>query len=387
MVMDNDFREIGHCGGKLRINVEIAEDGRQAYSIGYSTASAGPAGLFMIYALPPGIPVATIPAIGMGQGMPEPPVPGCIPVIVSSDSQGRFGHQCQRCRQYWRSDGAPAFWPMTCPYCGLRQDAHAFLTEGQRAYVQACCALVQEAINAGEAAEVDLDRIADTVVEGEEPPKFYYAEKSQQKRFTCPACGGWNDILGRFGYCSSCGTRNETQELEATVAAIRERVNDGGACEAAVKDAVSVFDAVARKYVDQLVGRVPMTNARRNKVKDQLFHNLKARAADLKMVFDIDIFSGLKAQDIDFAALMFHRRHVYEHNGGEADAKYISESGDTSVAPKQMIRETMESAHRIAALVTKMVQNLHAGFHDIFPPHPTPLKIEADRRARMKAAR
>ena len=276
---------------------------------------------------------------------------------------------------------------MTCPYCGLRQQAHTFLTQGQRAYVQSFCELIQEAIDAGEVAEVDLDGVADKVVEGEEPPKFYYAEESQQKRFTCPACGGWNDILGRFGYCSSCGTRSEIQELEVTVAAIRESVNGGGACEAAVKDAVSIFDTVARKYVDQLVRRVPMTNRWRNRVKGQLFHNLKARAADLKEVFGIDILDGLKDKDIEFAALMFHRRHVYEHNGGEADEKYIRESGDTSVIPKQMIRETKENVHRIAVLVAKMVGNLHQGFHDIFPPDPMPIRIEADRQARMKAAR
>ena len=33
--------------------------------------------------------------------------------------------------------------------------------------------------------------------------------------------------------------------------------------------------------------------------------------------------------------------------------------------PKQALRETMESAHRVANVVMKMALNLHNGFHEI----------------------
>ena len=65
---------------------------------------------------------------------------------------------------------------------------------------------------------------------------------------------------------------------------------------------------------------------------------------------------------------MFHRRHVYEHNGGEVDEKYIRDSGDTSVRLKQVIRENQASALRIAEIVRTMGRNIHKGFHEIFPP-------------------
>ncbi|OTP74276.1 hypothetical protein [Caballeronia sordidicola] len=41
-------------------------------------------------------------------------------------------------------------------------------------------------------------------------------------------------------------------------------------------------------------------------------------------------------------ARWFHRRHVYEHNGGEVDERYLKESGDTTVWLKQHIHETQE---------------------------------------------
>ena len=88
----------------------------------------------------------------------------------------------------------------------------------------------------------------------------------------------------------------------------------------------------------------------------------------------IERAGGLKADDLEFAIRMFHRRHVYEHKGGEADEKYIADSGDDSVRPKQVLRETQESAHRIAGLVMRMATNLHNGFHEILPPELSPIQ-------------
>jgi hypothetical protein len=98
------------------------------------------------------------------------------------------------------------------------------------------------------------------------------------------------------------------------------------------------------------------------------FHNLNAVASNLRTAFDIDICNGIVDEDIRFAARMFYRRHVYEHRGGEADEKYIKDSGDTSVRPKQALQETQETAHQLAGLVVRMARNLHLGFHEISPP-------------------
>ena len=71
-----------------------------------------------------------------------------------------------------------------------------------------------------------------------------------------------------------------------------------------------------------------------------IFQNLQMVVEEFKGIFDIDIFESFKREDIQFAKIMFYRRHVYEHKGGEADEKYIAESGDSSVRPKPAIRES-----------------------------------------------
>jgi hypothetical protein len=93
-----------------------------------------------------------------------------------------------------------------------------------------------------------------------------------------------------------------------------------------VPDAVGAFDSMARQYAKQLAKWVPMKRQRRASLEGALFHNLQ-KAEDLKAWFGIDLFQGLGTGDAEFIRLMFHRRHVYEHNGGEVDQKYLATPG------------------------------------------------------------
>lgn len=367
-----DFQEIGHSGGQVIIRVGRDKEGRRGYQLTWQHTRPVAAAMFAVYALPPGIVVGQMNLGGIGH-IPNPAlVPGCIQVFIGSDSERMFGHQCPACDGYWRGRCDAR----VCPYCGIRARLDEFLTTAQRSYVAQFCAKMGEALSADNDGEyvIDMDAVADAVGKNTDKPPFYYAEKSQQNRFTCNACGGFNDILGTFGYCSVCGTRNDLQELsDKTIPLVRDRINAGGPYEACVRDSVAAFDSFVGQYVNQLL-QLPMTCVRKNRLEKRRFHNLQSVAADLKEILDIDILDRLTIEDVEFAKLMFHRRHVYEHKGGEADEKYIADSGDNSVRPKQALRETRESAHRVAGLVVKMAANLHWGFHEILPPEEEPIQ-------------
>jgi hypothetical protein len=97
-----------------------------------------------------------------------------------------------------------------------------------------------------------------------EKPPFYYVEESQQKQFDCSACGEFNDILGRFAYCSVCGTRNDLTEFEESIIpAIRDDLNQGAAPSSCLKDVGSAFDTFVGQYASQLIRNRPMRSARR----------------------------------------------------------------------------------------------------------------------------
>lgn len=373
-----EFQEIAHCGGKVIITL-LTEDGQRKYSIGIEHSSPKPASWFAIYALPQGIPVETVQMGGIGDRWNPPPTSDCFSVFIASDSTSFFGHSCHGCKNYWRSRSAPSRWLVTCPYCGNRGKTHQFLTQGQVEFVKECCKLFNQSLAQDKDGDysIDMDKVADAVNAGLERPKFYYAEKTQQNEYKCDACGDTQDILGKFGYCSCCGTRNDLQELEQKIIPeIRARANGGGPHEACVKDTASAFDSLAGKYIEQLVNSVPLTSARKNRITGVRFHNIERVSQDINEIFGIDILSGLKADEVEFIKLMFHRRHVYEHKGGEADEKYIEDSGDKTVKIKQALHETQQSANQTLNLVLRMAQNLHTGFHSIFPPEALPLKLK-----------
>lgn len=242
------FQEIAHCGGKVIVTVSTDANGRRGVSFGMRGSSPHPAAWFAVYALLQGIPVAMIQLGGIGQRWNPAPYQDCLPVFIGSDSLGLFGHQCSACEGYWRSKAVPALWNLTCPYCGMSGETHQFLTPGQRRFVEAVCELTMKAVNADTDGEhtIDMDQVADEVAKTNERPSFHYTEETQQNHYTCTACGGADDILGRYDYCSCCWTRNDLKELTLTIETInaktRERIKPREPLETAVPDAVSAFD-------------------------------------------------------------------------------------------------------------------------------------------------
>jgi hypothetical protein len=237
--------------------------------------------------------------------------------------------------------------------------------------VQNYCEKLNQVLDSEEDGDhlIDMDAVADAAGKDIEKPPFYYAEQSQQKQFNCSACGGFNDILGRFVYCTVCGTRNDFSEFENNIIpSIRADLNGGDAPSNSLKDIGSAFDTLVGQYTDQLIKNRPMRSTRREHIRRMRFHDIAATRKELIGGFDIDICEGLTDEDIATATRMFQRRHVYEHNGGEVDEKYLRDSGDTSVRLKQTIRETQAAVHEFANLVLRMGRNLHRGFHDIYEP-------------------
>jgi len=200
-------------------------------------------------------------------------------------------------------------WGPICPYCGRHGTKAQFLTLAQRSYVRQYCALLDQALASKDDGDhtIDMDAVADSVGKDSEKPPFYYAEESQQNKFTCDACGGFNDILGTFGYCSVCGTRNDLMEFETnSISNVRVRINKfSGPFEDCVRDIVASFDSFVGQYVNQLLQRVPLTKRRQAMFKKR-FHNLKVTATELNTAFDIDILAGMSAgSTVNFRLICF----------------------------------------------------------------------------------
>ena len=382
-----DFSEIGHTGGKVTFTIVCDEVGQVSYQISYSHSSPRPASLVGIYAHPDGFACGSIVMGGIGDPWNTPPYPNCIAVMMASDSQGRFGHECPECKKHFRSGSIPARFPLTCPYCGVRTDSYHYLTPPQKSYITHYIESLHTAIykaSPGSTSEVviDMNAIADSI--SDDPrPDFYYTSTAQQTEFNCSACNSYNDIRGRYGYCASCGWRNTAEFQKVALERIRGQLVNGDLSPPdAVKQSVSEFDSAARDFVDQLISRVPMKESRKNQLEHLLFHNLDKFDELLKTCFDINLLKGMST-DRDFVRRMFFRRHVYEHDGGVATHRYVEESGDRNIEKGNLIRETVENTNKLIGCLNRMISTFESDFHEMFEPDPFCIDIESDRKKRM----
>jgi hypothetical protein len=320
---------------------------------------------------------------GIGDVMPPPSIPSCFPVYIMSDSEGHFGHNCPRCAGYWRSGP----WPNVCPYCGLHLPAHEFTSLAQKEYVHQYCATMEEALTNEEPGvyEIDMDAVADAA--GKEGAKlaFYVSEQSQQSRFICAACEEFNDIIGRYGYCSRCGTRNDIEDFTSAIARIREKLNNKDAPDVCLREAVSTFDSFVAQYARQLASMVPTTKGRRSRLMDQSFHGFQQTQKQFSEWFDIDIATDFKQAELAFVKTKFYRRHVFEHSGGQVTQRYLNDSGDTTVKLNELLREKQEDVHALLGFLSRLARNLHNEFHDLFPPAMAPIKQFEEKKVRMAA--
>lgn len=390
----DDFQEIAHCGGRIVFRIERSEDGRRTYDISVHHDWPTAAAMIGIYALAPqGLPVGDFRIGGIGQIADPPPCETAMAVFLGSDSHTCWGHECSDCGGYFRNGRHPAIYPLTCPYCALRTNAYRFLSAAQRRYVRHYIETLFDGLQVemapGTASEIVIDM--DAVVEqdaGEERPAFYYAGEGQQTRYSCAHCGDFNDIRGRHGYCASCGWRNNAQLLKAGLGALRERLNTAAISpEEALRACVSEFDLCCRDIAAQLGRRVPMKQARRDALTRALFHNVDAPVFfQLKETLDIDALRSLSS-DLPFVRMMLQRRHLFEHNGGVVNRRYLDESGDTTAGEGVLLRETRENVHRLIGVLNCIIANIDRDFHELFPPTAKPIALFEPRRQGVRQAK
>lgn len=222
--MTGQFEEVAHSGGRITFNIVTDAHGRRGYQLSFRSSRPVPVVVIGVYALlQQGVAVASVNlGVGMGGQFDSPPLPGCVLVMIASDSHGKFGHRCQTCSSYWRSEP----WPNFCPYCRYQDQPFQFLSDAQRRYVEYYCRKLEGALDSGEdgAFVIDMDAVADAVGKQGEKPAFYVSEESQQHKFKCAACDEFNDVIGRFAYCSACGTRNDATVFKEDMTALRGRI-------------------------------------------------------------------------------------------------------------------------------------------------------------------
>lgn len=372
----SEFRKIPHCGHEVKFKIKV-KDGAKAYSTRLSHSAPTAAAWYSIYALPNGLVLCAFDMGGLG-GRFDPPMPtsDSIAVFIGSDATGTFGHRCPSCAQYFRSHGTSSKLLATCPYCGIQTGKHMFMTEAQQAYTERFVTFLQESVDQA-TADTEVVLPYNTIVDqvNAEVDKIDLSEIKQQSHWKCSKCRTYNDILGEYGYCHVCGYRNNLQSLMSRLSQIGAQIEQAGIRHSdLLKLAASAFDGFARDLVDRLVARTPMTPRRKERADRLRFHELARTELELREVFDIELFAGMKLDDVAFAKLRFLRRNLYEHRAGVVDQEYLDASGDAQPLGKRL-SETPGNIRNLIEVTIRLATNLDNGFHSILPPSVEALRV------------
>jgi hypothetical protein len=358
-----EFEEIGIGGGKL----EFRRDGNGQVSIGITTTSIHFRALYQIAVSYQGKPLAVVPFTGVGTPTPPYPKPSLL-AWIRSDAQGLWGRRCPFCKCYFRTEHVGGGLTV-CPYCCEAEDSLRFMTEAQEQYVAAFCNALVRAHNGPDDVVIELESITDAQSE------WNYSEQKQQFHFTCSKCKTETDILGQYGWCPECGTTNAEQVINSKLTATEksfaaldstetDREKRAKEWETINSSSFSDFEALANHLKTRLA-LIPATPKRRDAVRALNFQRLTEATKALQEWFAIDIFDGLSTAECEFMNLMLHRRHICIHNGGRADGRYLSLSGDIKAKLNQRVRIDSGEVRRIVPLIRRVCVNLVEQFESI----------------------
>jgi hypothetical protein len=348
---------VPHAGGTLT----ITPGPERSYQVGLShTSSTHGFAMYQVAITETGRPLAFVPATGMGQS-PVYPRPSILAFVIS-DAQQLWGRICPLCRTYFRTEHIRGV--TVCPYCTFADDAIYMLTDSQLKYLRKFAGEVVGVIEKQQVAEIDLGEATDF-------PEWTYAEMELQHRFKCTTCNIGTDILGEYGSCPSCGKRNSGEVFHPKLNRIEKELqqSEPDKYPEILNHVVSVFEAMANDLKKILVS-IPCHPERRRQIAHQLdFLDVNSAIEKLGQWYAFDLAHGWKNGDASFVDVMFKRRHVFTHNGGRVDQKYLDETKDQSFVLNELIVVKKEEMERLLPLVRKLASNLISDVESIETVH------------------
>lgn len=238
---------------------------------------------------------------------------------------GYFGQICpsEKCGKYFKIDANLVNKVVYCPYCGVEVHDADLKTPEQERYIndEAKRVITDYALD-------EIDKMFANAFRGNQSIKYTSSrknirlkrsksliEKKVDSEITCPDCSSSFQVYGIFGYCPIC--RSESLMIyDANISIIRNEIaeakDQNRALRRAYYDLVSTFEDICKK----ISNRHGLSNTNFQNISDTRQHFLKS---PLK----IDITAGLNDKERLTLRRVFQKRHVYDHNHGVINEKYI----------------------------------------------------------------
>ena len=286
-------------------------------------------------------------------------LPPKMEFTVAIPAEGGFlGRECNApdCRRYFKVHQDSIKPTMNCPYCGQSFPNDQLWTQDQLEYIRAT---VDHEVTPTVADEIrKMFRRAFsgpgwTFTPGpptkRPPAPAPPADRRVDSELRCPDCGVRFQVDGIFGYCPGCRSEN-LRLYDADLGIIRMEVNASPSPERALRhayaDLVSAFEIFCRK------------EAARRSVAATNFQNLAAARQAFLATLEVDIFTGISPHDEVALRRVFQKRHVWEHNEGRIDKRYLAEIPEDAHVLGQVASMSLEELECAGQAVLHALERL-----------------------------
>lgn len=277
-------------------------------------------------------------------------------VSIPIDEDGYLGRECPKCEQHFRInaddyEALPEETSLWCCYCGHQNDHSDFLTRQQlerirRPAIDYANQLVDETFQKSFGRTHRSRRSGLSISYRSKP--FFPAplpgidEERMIRERTCERCGLHYAVFGEHRFCPACGLLSSLQiALDALTAEATRldvlgdltdedhfRLRETGVLDRTYVDTIENIVSVVEAHAERTFKLVATDPERALAGKGKIFQRLE----DLADLFEAEFFVDLRAEVGSKNWLMLKRewavRHVFTHNDGIVDQKYLRTAGD-----------------------------------------------------------
>ncbi len=120
-----------------------------------------------------------------------------------------------------------------------------------------------------------------------------------------------------------------------------------------LKNTVTKFESFSKDVTSEML-KLELDQKQIKKLNKISFQNIVCARKILNSAFGFDIFSNLSTEEISFINKMFQKRHVYTHNNGLVDQKYLDKTGETGLKIGQLLRIRCDEVKHIINTINKI---------------------------------
>ena len=312
-----------------------------------------------------------------------------IPVTIQSDEKGFFDRECPNEECLFRFKIKMSDWEekvsdeeVHCPMCGYVAESDKWWTQDQLDSMQEIAA--NYAMNL---IQKELDKSFKQLERSTRNNKFIKIKYKPGRRvsfinnpigqmpeweteITCTDCGTTYSVIGTAYFCPCCGRNNVRTALLDSMSSIKQMVDSLGDIEGLLIEKVGKDAAkdMVNKMLEDCLGNIVSAFQKYAELLYSQMSEGSARVNDFQMVDKgSNLFyqacgkgydEWLSEHELRRMTLLFQRRHIFEHNAGIVDNRYLQKTGDTAYVEGQHMILKKSEVLELLTIVRKLCEGL-----------------------------